>query len=69
KKMGKPVEFLAFPYGKYDLDCVQYAMNAGYTHVFTTDYGSNVVTRNNYCLRRHHIKRNYSINMIKEIIQ
>lgn len=69
QKMGKPVDFLAFPYGKYDTDIVRYAMEAGYTRVFTTDDGPNVVTRNNYCIRRHHIKKNYTIEDLSAIIR
>jgi len=68
-RMGKPVGYLAFPFGRYDLDIVRCAMDAGYTRVFSTDYGSNVVTRNNYSIRRHHIKRNYTINDLAEIIK
>lgn len=68
-RMGKPVDYLAFPFGRYDLETVRCAMEAGYKRVFTTDYGSNVVTRNNYCIRRHHIKRNYTLNDLAQIIK
>lgn len=68
-KLGKPVDLIAFPYGRYDLKTIQLAYFAGYRRVFSTDYGSNIVTRNNYCLRRHHIKRNYSLATIEKIIK
>jgi len=67
-KLGKPVDLLAFPYGRYDIKTIQYAYFAGYRRVFSTDYGSNIVTRNNYCLRRHHVKRDYTLSTIEKII-
>lgn len=69
RRLGKPVDYLAFPYGRYSTRIVRYAMDAGYTRVFTTDYGSNVVLRNNYCIRRHHIKKNYTLKDLAAIIQ
>jgi peptidoglycan/xylan/chitin deacetylase (PgdA/CDA1 family) len=69
KRLGKPVDFLAFPYGRYSNQVIRYAMDAGYSRVFTTDYGSNVVLHNNYCIRRHHIKKNYTIKDLSAIIE
>ncbi len=67
--LGKEILFFAFPYGKYDLNIVELASVAGYKRVFSTDYGSNIITRNNYSLRRQHIKRNYTLNELEKLIQ
>ncbi|HEY1407014.1 MAG TPA: polysaccharide deacetylase family protein [Spirochaetota bacterium] len=68
-KLGKPVDLLAFPFGRYDIRTIQISTFAGYRRVFSTDYGSNIVTHNNYCLRRHHIKRDYTISTLEKIIR
>jgi len=67
-KMGKPVDLFAFPFGYYDTKTIQCASLAGYRRVFSTDEGANPVSRNNYCLRRHHIIKNYPLNKIIKII-
>ncbi|MCU0844143.1 MAG: polysaccharide deacetylase family protein [Spirochaetes bacterium] len=67
--LGKRIRYFAFPYGRYNLPLIQMCMHAGYERVFSTDYGSNVITRNNYCLRRQHIKRNYSSDLIEKIVR
>ncbi len=67
--LGKEISFFAFPYGKYNLSLLNLANKAGYRRVFSTDYGSNVLTRDNYCLRRQHIKKNYSLRVIDKIIR
>jgi peptidoglycan/xylan/chitin deacetylase (PgdA/CDA1 family) len=67
--LGRDVEMFAFPYGRYDLSLVDLCGLAGYKRVFSTDYGSNVVTRNNFCLRRQHIKNNYSIEYFISLIK
>jgi peptidoglycan/xylan/chitin deacetylase (PgdA/CDA1 family) len=69
QKLGKKVDLLAFPFGYYDNKTIQLAENAGYRRVFSTDDGLNPVSYNNYCLRRHHIKRNYTIDIIARIIE
>ncbi len=65
--MEKPIKYYAFPYGRYDLRLVELCRYAGYERVFSTDYGSNIVTRSNFCLRRHHIKRTYSLDTVESI--
>ena len=67
--LGKKVDYFAFPYGRYDINLVNLCEKAGYKRVFSTDYGSNIITRDNYCLRRQHIKRNYSLVYFDSIIQ
>ena len=69
KYLGKKVSFFAFPYGRYSLNLLELAGRAGYDRVFSTDYGSNIVTRNNYCLRRHHIKRTYSDDFFTSLVK
>jgi peptidoglycan/xylan/chitin deacetylase (PgdA/CDA1 family) len=68
-KLGKPVDLLAFPFGYYDTKTIQLAQFAGYRKVFSTDEGSNPVSYNNYCLRRHHIKSTFSLDTISKIIE
>ncbi len=67
--MNKEMKFFAFPFGRYDLKVIEAARNAGYLRVFSTDYGSNLITNNNYCLRRHHVKSSFSMDYIKKIIE
>ena len=67
--MRKKIYFYAFPYGRYDLDTVELAHYAGYKRVFSTDYGSNIITRDNFCLRRNHIKSSYSLQFIENLIK
>ncbi|MBN1531906.1 MAG: polysaccharide deacetylase family protein [Spirochaetes bacterium] len=67
--LGREVEMFAFPYGRYDLTLIDLCGLAGYTRVFSTDYGSNIVTRNNFCLRRQHIKNSYSIEYFISLIK
>ncbi|OHD68764.1 MAG: hypothetical protein A2W19_10900 [Spirochaetes bacterium RBG_16_49_21] len=67
--LGKKVDFFAFPYGRYDLYLVKLASDAGYKRVFSTDYGSNIITRDNFCLRRNHIKSSYSLHYIENLIK
>ncbi len=67
--MRKKVKFFAFPYGRYDLNTVELCRFSGYNRAFSTDSGSNIITRNNYCLRRQHIKRNFSLDFFKKKIK
>ncbi len=68
-RLDKKVEYFAFPYGRYNLEIIAMAYDAGYSRVFSTNYGSNIITRDNYCLNRHHIKKDYSIEYFDRIIQ
>ncbi len=67
--LKKPVRLLAFPYGHYDDRVIDVSRRAGYTRVFSTDYGPNIITRNNFCLRRRHIKSDYSLAVIQSLVQ
>lgn len=67
--MNKTVEYFAFPYGRYNLKLIDYCRFSGYRRVFSTAYRSNIITRDNYCLGRGHIKNNYSLDLIKKIIE
>ncbi len=68
QRLQKRVDFFAFPYGYYSSEVIANARMAGYSRVFSTDYGTNLVVSDNYCLRRHHIKKTYSIEYINKII-
>ena len=67
--MNKKIDMFAYPYGKYDLSIIDLTVKAGYRRAFSTDYGSNIITRDNFCLRRQHIKNSYTLNYIESIIQ
>jgi peptidoglycan/xylan/chitin deacetylase (PgdA/CDA1 family) len=67
--LDKTVDYFAFPYGRYNLKLIDFCRFSGYKRVFSTAYRSNIITRDNYCLGRGHIKNNYSINFIEEIIK
>lgn len=67
--MDKQIDFFAFPYGRYDLNLVQLCQYAGYKRVFSTDYGSNILTRDNYSLRRQHIKKSFSLRFIDRLVR
>ncbi|HOM09476.1 MAG TPA: polysaccharide deacetylase family protein [Spirochaetota bacterium] len=58
--LDKTIDYFAFPYGRYSIELTELCKDAGYKRVFSTDYGPNIVTRDNFCLRRHHVKSNYS---------
>jgi peptidoglycan/xylan/chitin deacetylase (PgdA/CDA1 family) len=67
--MNKTVDYFAFPYGRYNIKLIDFCRFSGYKRVFSTAYRSNIITRDNYCLGRGHIKNSYSLNFIKEIIE
>ncbi|MCP4135604.1 MAG: polysaccharide deacetylase family protein [bacterium] len=66
--LGKKITLFAFPYGRYDADIIKMSQLAGYRRTFSTNFGSNVITRDNFSLKRHHIKKGYSLERINEII-
>ncbi|MBN1499386.1 MAG: polysaccharide deacetylase family protein [Spirochaetes bacterium] len=68
KELGKKVDVLAFPYGRLNLQAVKLSGEAGYKRVVSTEYGSNLITRNNYTIHRHHIKSDFSIKSIENIV-
>ncbi len=67
--MKKNMDLFAYPYGRYDLDIIDMTAKAGYRRAFSTDYGSNIITRDNFCLRRQHIKSSYTLGHIDNIIR
>ncbi len=68
-QLGKKVDFFAFPYGRYNLKLIDLCMLAGYRRVFSTDYGSNIITRDNYSLSRQHIKRGFTLQFIERFLR
>lgn len=67
--LEKEIEFFAFPYGRYNADILQLCLQAGYRRVFSTDYGVNIITADNYSLRRQHIKKEFSADFFRKIIR
>lgn len=68
KELGKKVDVLAFPYGRLNLQSVKLSEEAGYKRVVSTEYGSNLITRNNYTIHRHHIKSDFTLKSIENIV-
>lgn len=67
--LKKNVDMFAFPYGRYDLTIIDMTAKAGYRRAFSTDYGSNIITRDNFCLRRQHVKSSYTLSKMESIIR
>ena len=67
-KTGRECVYLAFPYGSYNQQLVKYAKLAGYKKVFSTEYGMNLLSSDNFCLRRHHVKSDYDEKKIINIL-
>jgi peptidoglycan/xylan/chitin deacetylase (PgdA/CDA1 family) len=67
--LRKKINFFAFPYGEYSHELLELCEKAGYKRVLSTEYGANIITADNFCLRRHHIKSDYSIERFKSIVQ
>ncbi len=67
-RLGKTIEYIAYPYGRYDDTLNDLAKRAGYMRSFSTDYGANISSHYSFCLRRHHIKSTYTVQDIEEIL-
>ncbi len=67
--LNKTINYFAYPYGRYNLKLIDLCRFSGYNRVFSTAYRTNIITRDNYCLGRGHLKNNYSIDFIKEIMK
>ncbi|MCX7679209.1 MAG: polysaccharide deacetylase family protein [Spirochaetes bacterium] len=67
--LGRKISFFAFPYGRYNLPLVDLCKAAGYSRAFSTDFGPNIITRNNYCLRRRTILRNSSQQFLSHLVE
>ncbi|MBN2158866.1 MAG: polysaccharide deacetylase family protein [Spirochaetes bacterium] len=68
-RVEKRVEYYAFPYGRYNLQLIEMAQSSGYRRAFSTDYGSNIITRDNFCLKRQHVKSSYSLSYMDMLIR
>jgi peptidoglycan/xylan/chitin deacetylase (PgdA/CDA1 family) len=67
--LGKRIDYFAYPEGEYDLRLIEISSFANFKRVFSTDYGSNVITRDNFCLRRQHLTTEHSLHFLERIIQ
>ena len=68
-KLGKPVNFLALPGGRYSSTARKIAEAVGYQAVCTSKVGYNTLNTDLYSLRRWTVKRNTSISTFRSIIQ
>jgi peptidoglycan/xylan/chitin deacetylase (PgdA/CDA1 family) len=67
--LDKEVRYFAFPFGTYTTALAELCREAGFARVFSTEDGTNIVTRNNFCLRRRHIKRDDTEDTIRAIVE
>jgi len=58
QKLGKPVKYLAFPYGWYDKEVIDLAVKYGYKAMFTVNGGPNIASSSPYTLRRWVVYQN-----------
>lgn len=65
---GKTVDFFAYPYGRYNLRIAEKARRAGYLRTFTADYGPNILSRDNFNIKRHHITRDSDIEYLIRLV-
>ncbi len=67
--LDKKINYFAFPYGRYNLQLIELCRLADYDRIFSTAYRKHIITRDNYCIGRGHIKNNYSLDTIKQLIE
>lgn len=68
KRTGKPVRFLAYPYGDYDTRVSRAAAAAGYQGAVTSDYGHVRKGSNPFRLRRVSINKDTSFATFREYL-
>lgn len=66
--LGKKINYIAYPYGSYNLKLLDATRLAGYAGAASTDYGANKSYNQNYLLKRHHIKSDYTLKNIEKIL-
>jgi peptidoglycan/xylan/chitin deacetylase (PgdA/CDA1 family) len=65
---GKEVRFLAYPFGAYDFDIVDYLAPLGYMGAFTVQPGGNYRGDNPYLLKRMNIENGASFGGLESIL-
>lgn len=66
-RLCKQIDYFAFPYGRYSPALAELCKAAGYKRAFSTNYGNNIVSADNYTLKRQHIKSNYTMDFFRDI--
>ncbi|TAL33963.1 MAG: polysaccharide deacetylase family protein [Spirochaetes bacterium] len=67
--LGKEIRYFAFPYGRFTTTLAELCREAGFERTFSTEDGTNIMTRNNFCLRRRHIKKDDSEETVRAIVE
>ena len=68
-KLGRPVDYLALPGGRYSSTTRKIAEEVGYQAVCTSRVGNNTLTSDLYSLKRWTIKRDTSLSTFCSIVQ
>lgn len=68
KQIGRPVRFLAYPYGDYDTRVAQAAAAAGYAAAVTCNHGPIQIGDDVYRLRRYAIDRTTTLEAFKRYV-
>lgn len=67
--LGKPVNFIAYPYGKSNKEVREIVRKAGYRAAVTTMTGTNTPNDDRFYLKRLRINANVSINEFKQMAE
>jgi len=68
KKLNKPIDFLAYPFGWFNSKVEAEAIKAGFKGVFTVNWGSNRLDENPLRFKRRIMTNNVTINHFQQII-
>ena len=68
QKLLSPIDFLSIPRGFWNRRIADIARGAGYKGVFTSDEGHNDLNKDIYIFKRIVVRRDYSLNRFKEIV-
>lgn len=68
KILGRQIDYIAYPYGKYNDDTLKLVEQLGYKMAFSTKSGLAHKSNGIYKLHRIYISEKYNINQFKQII-
>lgn len=66
--LNRSIDHFAFPYGSFDRRTLRCADAAGYKRLYTTEFGANIAGNNNVVIKRHHVKRTYTLENMRRIL-
>ncbi|MCM0649532.1 polysaccharide deacetylase family protein [Clostridium swellfunianum] len=68
KILGRNIDYIAYPYGKYNNDTLKLVEQLGYKMAFSTEKGLAHKSNGIYKLHRIYISEKYSINQFKQLV-